>query len=372
MTDKKVVLVTGVAGFWGRQVANRLIARAGSIPQEALPSGFNAHIIGVDNEPPEPEIDGLDFIQADIRNPLLVELLRTEAVDIVCHLAFVESTRPTENSFDMNVMGAMKVLGASAEAGVGKVVLKSSTSVYGAKPTNPAFLTEDHALNGSRVYGTTRDLVEIEAFCNGFRHQVPEMVQTVLRFPNIVGPDIDSPMTRFLKQPWTPTLLGFDPLMQVIHEQDVIAAIVYAVVQDAPGVYNVAAEGVLPLARLTALAGKFPIPVFHLVAYLGAGVLAGSGLQLTRYVPIELDYIRYSWVADLTRMREELGFVPRYTAEEVLREFAGHQRLSQYMPESAALAYDEERLRDTLERRRRARARQEAQVRSDDGDHHDE
>jgi UDP-glucose 4-epimerase len=371
MTEKKVVLVTGVADDWGRHVANRLIAIANPCSGEASPYTFDAQVIGIDVEPPEVEIAGLDFIQADIRNPLLVELLRTEHVDTVCHLDFVESGRPTENSFDINVIGTMKVLGASAEARVRKVVLKSSTSVYGAKPTNPAFLTEDRALNGSRAYGTTRDRVEIEAFCNGFNRQVPEMIQTILRFPSIVGPEADTPMTRFLKQPWTPTLLGFDPLMQVIHEQDVVEALVQAVIHDVPGVFNVAAEGVLPLAKLMALAGKFPIPIFHLFAYWGAGAAVSTGLPLHRYLPIELDYLRYPWVADLERMRTDLGFVPRYTAEEVLREFAGHQRLRRYMPESAALAYDEERLRDTMERRRRERARQEAGLQSDEVEHHD-
>jgi hypothetical protein len=61
-------------------------------------------------------------------------------------------------------------------------------------------------------------------------------------------------------------------------------------------------------------------------------------------------------------MREELGFSPQYTMEEALREFAGEQRLRRYMPESAALAYDEERLRDTIERRRRARELEEAKL----------
>ena len=372
MTDKQVVLVTGVGGYWGRQVADRLLALASARQSEAYAHDFEAHVIGVDVEPPEAEIEGLDFIQADIRNPLLVELLRSEHVDVVCHLAFTESARPTENSFDINVMGTMKVLGACAEAGVHKVVLKSSTSVYGAKPTNPAFLTEDYPLNGSRTYGTTRDRVEIEAFCNGFRRQVPEMIQTILRFPGIVGPEVDTPMTRFLKQPWTPILLGFDPMMQAIHEQDVIEALIYAVIQDAPGVFNVAAEGILPLARLMALAGKFPVPVFHLFAYWGANLLDVTGVPVNRYLPIELDYIRYPWVADLTRMRQALGFIPHYTAEEVLREFVGQQRLRRYMPESAALAYDEERLRDTLERRRRARARQESRMGRDEEEHHDE
>ncbi|HEX7974860.1 MAG TPA: hypothetical protein VF498_10655, partial [Anaerolineales bacterium] len=213
---------------------------------------------------------------------------------------------------------------------------------------------------GSHAYGYTRDMIEIEAFCNGFRRQTSEMILTILRFSSIIGPTVDTPMTRFLREPWTPVLLGFDPLMQVIHERDVVESLVHSVLNDASGVFNVAAEGVLPLTRLMALAGKMPIPIFHLFAYWGAGALGGSGLRLTRYVPIELDYIRYPWMGDLTKMRHELGFTPRYTAEEVLREFAGQQRLRRYIPESAALAYDEERLRDTIERRRRARGRQEA------------
>lgn len=356
MTNPRVILVSGVAGYWGAQVANRLLAESGSQPGGQQ----KYHVIGLDLEPPRQEIKGLDFIQADIRNPLFVDLLRSENVHTVCHLVFTDSTRPTEASFDVNVIGTMKVLGACAEAGVSKVVLKSSMAVYGARPTNSAFLTEEHPLQGSHAYGYTRDGIEIEAFCNGFRRQVPHMILTILRFASIVGPKVDSPMTRFLREPWTPVLLGFDPLMQVIHERDVVEALVHAVLNDVPGVFNVAAEGILPLTRLMALAGKLPVPIFHLFAYWGAGALGSSGLRLTRYVPIELDYIRYPWVGDLTKMRQELGFTPRYTAEEALREFAGQQRLRRYIPESASLTYDEERLRDTIERRRRARARQAA------------
>jgi hypothetical protein len=116
---------------------------------------------------------------------------------------------------------------------------------------------------------------------------------------------------------------------------------------------------------LIALAAKLPIPVIHLFAYWGFGLASSVGAPINKYAPIELDYLRYSWVGDLTRMREELGFVPRYTAEEALREFAGEQRLRRYMQESVTLAYDEERLRDTIERRRRARDI-DAATRSDD------
>ncbi len=117
-------------------------------------------------------------------------------------------------------------------------------------------------------------------------------------------------MTRFLRASCTPTLLGFDPQMQVVHEDDVVEAVCHAVCREAPGVFNIAAEGVLPLSKLMALAGKLIAPpVFHLAAYWGNPVARGMGLPVNRAWPIELDYLRYPWVADLGRMRNELEFV---------------------------------------------------------------
>src|SRR5512136_1400151 len=160
MAEQRIVLVDGVASYWGGCVAERLLAEP------------DLHVIGLDTNPPQ-QGSGLDFIQADMRNPLLVELLKAERVDTYVHLAFLESERPSEQAFDFNVMGTMKVLSACAEAGVKRVVLKSSTLVYGALPGNSAFLREEHPLNAKRNFGTLRDLVEIENFCGTFRSQSP-------------------------------------------------------------------------------------------------------------------------------------------------------------------------------------------------------
>ncbi|HSO26478.1 MAG TPA: NAD-dependent epimerase/dehydratase family protein [Anaerolineales bacterium] len=358
MAEKEVILVTGVAGYWGQRVAEKLLAQTPpGVEDNGAWLGRRYHVIGMDREPPDKEIDGLDFIQADVRNPLLVDLLTAEKVHAVCHLAFEKSARPNESAFDANVIGTMKLLGACAEAGVRKVVLKSSMMVYGAAPSNPAFLTEQQPLKGKRSIGSVRDWVEIEAFCNGFRRQVPEMILTVLRFPSIIGPTVETPMTEFLSQPWTPVLLGFNPRMQIIHEGDVVDALVHAVMEDVPGVYNVAAAEVLPLAKLMAIAGKFPLPVFHLFAYWGNSLMGSVGLPVNQYWPLDPDYLRFPWVGSLELMRNGFGFEPRYAAEEALREYAGRLRLRRYLPESAALSFDEERLRDTIERRRRARER---------------
>jgi UDP-glucose 4-epimerase len=366
MSDKQVVLVTGVSNYWGSRIAAQLLA----LNERLADQGWNEqteqfpgfHIIGMDVEPPKEPIKGLDFIQADVRNPLFVELLQLEQVHTVVHTAFVDTYRSSEKAFDLNVIGTMKTLGAASEAGVRKVILRSSTSVYGAQPTNPAFLTENHPLNGNKASGATQNFTEIEAFVNGFRRQCPEMVVTVLRFANIVGPTVDSPMARFLKLNPPLTLLGFDPLMQVIHEDDVIAALLYAVQNDIPGVYNVAAEGILPLGKILGLAGRLPLPVFHLCAYWGLDVIKAAGLSTKQSFPLPPDFIRYPCVADLSSMQEEMGFVPAYTAEETLREFAGQLRLKKYKQEKPDLTYDEERLRDTIERRRRLREQSERQA----------
>jgi UDP-glucose 4-epimerase len=343
MAEKQVILVTGAVGYWGSRVAMRLMAEP------------VCQLIGLDTERPTLEIKGFDFVRADIRNPLLVELLKAERVDTLCHLAFVHSYQRSEAAFETNVMGTAKLLAACAEAGVRRVVLKSSTAVYGARATNPAFFTEESPLRGSRRYGYSRDFVEIETFCSVFRRRVPQMELTVLRFANIVGPGADTPMVRFLKQPWAPSLMGFDPMMQVIHEDDVVEALVHATLNDVPGVFNVAAEEVLPLSKIRGLVGKLPVAVLHPLAYWGVELMGGIGLPLGRYMPIEPNYLRFPWVGDLTRMHRDFGFEPLHTAEETLSEFARRARSAPYRSGSISETRAEEWLRDIIEQRRSAR-----------------
>lgn len=349
MDENEVIMITGVGGYWGAEVAARLIADAQSIDETDI------HVIGLDSETPKREIKGLDFIQADVRNPLLVELLASERVTIVCHLDFTPSVRLDEATFEKNVIGTMKLMAACSEAGVQKIILKSSMAVYGARPDNPGYISEDHPLQGSLSHGLTRDMIEIESFCNGFRRQVPETDLIILRFPSIIGPTADTPLVRFLKEPFAPVLLGFDPQMQVIHERDVVDALVYAIMNDVSGIYNIAAEGNFPLRRLMTLASKIPLPVFHPIAYVKGDFMRSIGAPVDRFVPIEWDYLRYPWVGDLMKMRDEFGYVPRYSAEEALREFAGQQRINRYAPGSEDLAFDEQHLRDIIESRRRKR-----------------
>ncbi len=341
MADKQIALVTGAAGYWGSRLAARLM-------QEPT-----CTVIGIDLEYPVTPPPRLDFIQADFRSPLLIELLRAETVDVVCHLAFRETRRPSEAAFELNITGTSKVLGACAGAGVHKVVIKGSMASYGARASNSAFLTEDQPLRGRRRYGRVRDLVEVETLCREFSKLAPEVLLTVLRFSSIVGPSANTPMTAYLKQPWAPSLWGFDPMIQIIHEEDVVEALAHAVLHDVPGTFNIAAGDALPLSKVRGLAGKPALAVIHKFVEWGRTLPLGE-----RYFPIEPDYLRYSWVGDLSRMRRDFGFVPLHTAEETVREFG-----LRYHPERSRLGGDrgaraDDRLQDIIGQRRRARERQ--------------
>jgi len=342
MSAKKI-LVTGVGGYWGGCVARRL----------AENSAY--HVLGLDTIAPKEPIPGLDFIQADIRNPLLVELLKSEQIQMVCHLAFEESVRPTESAFDHNVMGTMKVLGACAESAVNNIIMMSSTAVYGAKASNSGYLPEEAPLAGSRDFGTIRDLMEIEAFCNGFRRQNPGKGLTILRFANIIGPKVESMMTRFLREPFSPSLMGFDPMMQLVHEDDVLNVLVHVVEKDYPGVFNVGAQDLMPLSKVIGLSGKLRFPVLHPFAYWGYSMIGGSGLRLSKHTPIELDYLRYRWVGDLRKMREVLQYEIKVSAEESLEEFAEKCRVKTYVPEAITRAYEVDLLKRIIEKRNQSR-----------------
>jgi UDP-glucose 4-epimerase len=339
MSEQRVILVTGAAGFWGSRAAERLLAQE------------DAHVIGIDNEPPANNVDGLDFVQADVRNPLLAELLQEEEVDTILHLQFRETLNPSEASFDQNVMGTAKLLGAASHASVKHVVQMSSIMVYGARPDNPMFLREDHPLNGDKKYGYIRDWIESEKYADNFREQHPNATVTVLRFGHIVGAKVDSPLTRFLKEEEAVTLLGFDPMMQVIHPDDVISALAHAVNGNYPGTFNVAPEKGMPLWKTLGLAGKLPLPVLHPLAYWSVS-LAGP-----RLAPLPLDYLRYPCMGDMEKMRDVLQFTPQFTPEESVRELASQQRVRKLFGKKSAQEIEEDRLRDTIQRRKRARER---------------
>jgi len=252
-----VVLVTGVSRFLGGHLAARLAADP-SIER----------VLGVDTAPPGPDLrsrmGGVEFVRADIRNPLIAKVIARADVDTVVHAALSPDPSGTWGSAtrEMSVLGTMQLLAACQKApSVRRVVLESTTAVYGASPLDPALFDETMTPNDLPTSGYARDATEIEGYLRGFARRRPDVATTVLRFASLVGPRIDTVVTRYFALPVVPTVLGYDARLQLLHEEDALAVLERAVAHDLPEVVNVAADGVLLLSQAIRRAGRVPLPV---------------------------------------------------------------------------------------------------------------
>jgi UDP-glucose 4-epimerase len=315
-------------------------------------------VLGIDARPPERVDPGLDFVKADIRNPLLLDLMRAERVDTLVHLAWRERQWRCDADFESNVLGSMQLIGAAVDAGVSQVVLKSTMAVYGAVSDNPMALPESAPLRAHSRYANVRDALDLELSLSEFAAEYPELRLAVLRFPSIVGPDVDTPFTRWLRRPVMPELLGFDPLFQVIDADDVVDALVHAARTEASGPFNVAADGVVSACQVAGMVGKPLVPIWHLLTYWGSTVLAATpgGRRALAWLPIEPDYLRYPWTGSLARMWTELSFEPRLDARQAIERTMQAWRIQPFVNTAEHRRFADDHL-DTILAERRTRNR---------------
>ncbi|MBI4614788.1 MAG: NAD-dependent epimerase/dehydratase family protein [Planctomycetes bacterium] len=307
------VAITGVDGFWGRELA---LALAGDVGVE--------RIVALGEKRPAFGLDRMEFVQIDLLHPMLVEVLASHGVEAVCHLGPERRGRLDEDAFQKNVLGTMHLASAAANVGARKFVYQSSIRAYGARHDNPSFIPETRRVAKGMEYPENRDLYEIERYLEEFAGKRPEVGVVVLRFAWILGPVAGTPFSRTLDLPAVPTLLGFDPHFQFIHERDVVRALAHAVRSLERGVFNVAADGVVPLSRVLRKAGKLPVPNPHPLAYGAARVLARLGID--EPFPIEVDFLRYSVVADTRRMQAEMAFEPEHSADATIESYVRRRR----------------------------------------------
>lgn len=278
-------------------------------------------VLALDVARPEQVGGKMEFRRVDLArheaDRLLAQLLTEERIDALFHLAFLNS--PIQNAamaHELEVIGTLHVLTAVAAAKVKRVIIPSITAVYGARANNPAFLEEDAHLHGMADSRFINDKVEVERQVRNFRPRHPDTSVLVLRFAPVLGPSVNNPVTRFLRARLVPTLLGFDPLWQAVHEQDAAAALHLALHSDAQGELNVVGRGVVSLSGMIRLAGGLVLPLPHPVARGAIRALNALGVL---GVPIKLlEFMQYSWVADGRRAEAALGYVPRYDAREAV------------------------------------------------------
>jgi UDP-glucose 4-epimerase len=314
-----VVAVTGAASFLG---ANLI----GLLEEDDRVS----RIVAVDVKPPSTASAKTRSYEVDFTRPTtearLAEILAAERADTVVHLAFLSSpSHATAWAHELESVGTMHVLVAARHAQIRKLVLWSQTTLYGAHPTNPNFLEERHPLRAPTHEPFFTDKIAAEKEAARFEARARGSVVTVLRLAPILGPTVHNYLTRYLSRRLVPTMMGFDPLLQFVHEVDAIAAFKLAVDRDVPGTFNIVGDGVLPLSTVIKLAGRIAVPVPHPVAEPLSALLWAA--QLAEAPPSFLKYLRFLCVADGEKARTRMGFRPAYTTREALVDFTSAQRL---------------------------------------------
>jgi UDP-glucose 4-epimerase len=316
----KIVAITGTTDFLGALLLKAL-----------LKAPWCSRVIALDAFPPPHHAKV-------VYHPLQLErmeeerglaaLLRHHKCTTFIHAALpVRPMRSLERSHEILSVATMYLLHAVAEAKMKHLILASTAEVYGAKPTNPNLISEDAPRHAGRGNPFLKDKIEVEEQFEHYADQHPDAVVTILRTCTILGDTSTSLQARFIHQRVVPTVAGYDPLIQFVHEHDVVRA--YEAVMQHPrsGIYNIVGEGVVPLSKAIGMARKTALPIPSPLLYIAADMLWQASISP---VPsANLDFLKYSCVADGEKARQELKFTPTYNTEETLISFLDSHRVEE-------------------------------------------
>ncbi|NVJ26771.1 MULTISPECIES: SDR family oxidoreductase [Myxococcus] len=305
---RPAVVVTGISGNLGRTLAKLLHK--------------HERIIGIDRRPFVGRPKDVEMYELDLRKKKAEDVFRKNEVRAVIHMGIMHDPRMSEEEHhSFNVVGTTRLLEYCAKYGVKKVVVLSSANVYGPSPDNSNFLTEDAPLMAASRFSGVRDLIEVDMLAHGFFWKHPQIETVILRPVHIVGPTIKNAPSNYLRlrHPWM--MAGFDPMIQLIHVEDVARAMVAALRPEPKGVYNVVGPGEVPLSAVMRELGNSPVPVPHLVARPLLGML--FKYRIANFPPPELDHIQFLCAVDGSRWVQDVAWKPHHSMRETIRAVQG-------------------------------------------------
>lgn len=305
-------MVVGVARHLGARLAERLSTDAAV-----------DRVIGVDMVRPADGIGEAEFASADIRTSDIGRVIERTRPDTVVHMNILATRSDAGGRSpqkEINVIGTMQLLAACQRSdSVCKLVVKSSTTVYGVGPNAPALFTEDMVPGTVARGGYEKDASEVEGYVRGFSRRRPDIDVTILRLANVVGPTIRTALSEYFLLPVVPIALGRDPRFQLVHEQDCLDVLRHATLGDYPGIFNVAGPDFLVLSQALRRAGRMVLPLPTLGTPLVGGLMRRTGLADMDSAQVR--FLTYGRGVDTTRMREQLQFEPAFGTVAAFDDF---------------------------------------------------
>ncbi|CAN5471640.1 NAD-dependent epimerase/dehydratase family protein [soil metagenome] len=313
------VLITGIAG-----------TLAGRLALKLEKDDRVEYVGGVDLTQPSHELKRTEFVRADLRNPLVAKVIESTRVDTIVHMSITAepvAVGGRQRMKELNVIGTMQMLGAAQKAPrVRNLVLRSTTAIYGSHYRDPAMFREDTQPRTVPRSGYTQDITEVEAYARGFGRRRPDVDLSILRFANFIGPEIDTTITKYLSMPVIPTVLGYDPRLQLLHTDDALEILYRATMGGHPGIYNVAGPGIVYLSQAARMAGRPTLPIPAPMTGLLSSLLRPlSGVDFTAE---QLPLLQFGRVGDISRMRRAFGYDPVYSTKAALQQFIDSGRIA--------------------------------------------
>jgi UDP-glucose 4-epimerase len=323
------VLITGINTFWGSRLA-QAIERDPDVET----------IVGLGTREPTVKLERTEYVRADESYSILARIVKATQVDTIMHtFLIVDSTHMSGRALhEINVIGTMNLLAAAGAPGssVRHLVVKSSTLVYGAHYTDPYWFREETPRSRPPRTRVERSLVEVEDYLRDFSEDNPHVTVTLLRFSNVLGTDIVTPMAKALQLPVVPSIFGYDPRLQYVEEDDVVRCLEFVMRNQVPGIYNVAGDGLVPWSEIAHICGKRTFPMPPVGTGLAAAPLRRLGVDLP---PELLDLLRWGRGADNRRLKRA-GFRYRYTTAGAVESFAEATRLKRTVGEPPVYKYE--------------------------------
>ncbi len=299
------VLVTGVSSPIARMVARRLLA-AGH------------EVIGMDRRPWDAAPEGLEMHAVDVRKRAAEEVFRKRRPEAVVHMATVTHlVAATEERYRINLGGTRAVFEYAHAYGVERVLFVGRHTYYGAGPDQCLYHHEDDPPMAVSTFPELADLVAADLYACQSLWRFPTLDTTVLRLVYALGPTGHGTLASFLRGRRVPVVLGFDPLFQFMHEEDVTSAICTALERRARGVFNVAGPGPLPLSLIVRETGRKTLPLPE----AAFGLMRGR-FGLPRLPPGAVQHVKHPVVIDDGPFRAATGWTHAHSELDCLRDFA--------------------------------------------------
>jgi UDP-glucose 4-epimerase len=304
------ILITGSSGYIGTELCRRL-------EQDTTVD----EVIGVDFLPPRESFEKLTFYERDCCGDL-TDIFDGHKVDTVVHLVFVlNPLHDSEKMYHINVESLENVLNHVEQFGVGRLVVTSSGTAYGAYSDNPDRLTEEMPIRGHDYqYANDKRIVEEKLAEFQARHSEVDVV--IARPAVVCGAHVGNFISRYVSKPWVPLVKDSTAKVQLLHEEDAANAL-YALVKEADrGAYNLGPEESLTQEELVAIAGGRAVRLGpRTIRWLTSIGWALRLRFLTEAPSSMLDYVEFSWVVDGSKIERETSFRYNHSSEDALRDF---------------------------------------------------